>query len=70
MFLVQGEDGEKVKGIKKGALPYTTTPSFPPPAIINLQTMTRFSYLNFFINLGHFAMKFFHQLKSKLFLPC
>jgi hypothetical protein len=45
----EGEDGEKMKGIKKGALPYTTTSSFPPLAIMNLQTMVGFRYFHFIL---------------------
>jgi hypothetical protein len=39
----EGEDVEKVKVIKKGTLPYATTPSFPLLAIMNLQMMVGFS---------------------------
>jgi len=41
-----------VEGIKRGTLPYyATTSSFPPPAIMILQTMVGFSYFNFFVNM-------------------
>jgi hypothetical protein len=48
-----------MKGIKKGALPYVVTPSFPPPTIMNLQTMARFSYLKILIYFGHFSHESF-----------
>jgi hypothetical protein len=38
----EGEDGEKVEGIKRGVLPYVATSSFPPPVIMTLQTMAWF----------------------------
>ncbi len=47
----EGEDGEKVERIKRGALPYITTSSFPPPTIMNLQMTSWFSYFNFDINI-------------------
>jgi hypothetical protein len=31
---VRGRMGEKMEGIKKGTLPYTTTSLFPPPKIM------------------------------------
>jgi hypothetical protein len=41
----------KSEGIKRGALPYVPTSSFPAPTIMILQTITRFSYFYFFINM-------------------
>jgi hypothetical protein len=43
--------GKKMEGIKRGALPYVATSSFPPLAFMILQTTTRFSYFNFVINM-------------------
>ncbi len=45
------EDGEKMEGIKRGALPYVATSLFPPLAIKNLQMTSRFHYIHFCINM-------------------
>jgi hypothetical protein len=48
---VRGRMGEKMEGIKRGALPYTATSLFPPLAIMIMQTMTWLFYFNFVINM-------------------
>jgi hypothetical protein len=44
---VRGRMGEKMEGIKWGALPYVATSSFPPPTIMIMQMMVGFSILIF-----------------------
>ncbi len=46
---VKGRIKKKWKGLKGGC--YHTPPSTPPLAIMNLQTMTRFRYFHFCINM-------------------
>jgi hypothetical protein len=43
----EGEDGEKVEGIKRGAVPYAATSSFPPLVIMILQIMAWFFFKKF-----------------------
>ncbi len=48
---VRGKMGEKVEGIKREALPYAVTFSFPPLVIMIMQMITWFFYFSFAIML-------------------
>jgi hypothetical protein len=58
------EDGEKMEGIKKGALPYDATSSFPTIAIINLQMIVGFCYFHFHINMLKWRSSIFGFVKK------
>jgi hypothetical protein len=53
------EDGEKVEGVKRGALPYVATFSSPTLEIMNFQMMAGFPYFHFRINMWKWQSSIF-----------
>ncbi len=63
-----GRMGEKMEGIRRGVLPYATTFSFPPHAIMIMRTMARFFYFNFVIILKWWSSIWWFRQNPNIFI--